>query len=269
MNHDEYADELPLLLTGELDRSRLRALVLHLRGCPECRAELVETAAAHAALTATRRTLALPLGVAGGGKCCGACGFVGPAAPPPASPRRPAPPGRARGGGRGAGRRGRPRGLGRDRSLARRLVGPVDGRGAPGPVRRRTRGVRHCCRAGRGRPGADVGSQRAHRHDDHHVGPAPGGRRALLLRVAARPGDQQDAAVGGRRGRLPPRPSRWRATWSTGTAPSTSACRPTTATRPTRRSRSCAPPTPDPATHREGQGVDRGSGICICWCITV
>jgi len=58
MPEDEFTSELPLLLTGELGRSRLREVVAHLRGCADCRAELVEASAAHAALTATRRTLA-------------------------------------------------------------------------------------------------------------------------------------------------------------------------------------------------------------------
>jgi anti-sigma factor RsiW len=58
---DDFTAELPLLLTGELDRSRLREVVAHLRDCPGCRADLVEAAAAHAALTATRRTLAEPV----------------------------------------------------------------------------------------------------------------------------------------------------------------------------------------------------------------
>ncbi len=60
--HDETVEELPLLLTGELDRPRLRLVVTHLRGCESCRRELVEATAAHAALTATRRTLAPPVG---------------------------------------------------------------------------------------------------------------------------------------------------------------------------------------------------------------
>jgi hypothetical protein len=57
---DEFSDELPLLLTGELGGSRLRLVVAHLRECADCRAALVEAAAAHAALTATRRTLTEP-----------------------------------------------------------------------------------------------------------------------------------------------------------------------------------------------------------------
>jgi hypothetical protein len=57
MTHEEVVADLPLLLTGELDRGRLQEVVGHLRGCPDCGSELVETATAHAALTAARRTL--------------------------------------------------------------------------------------------------------------------------------------------------------------------------------------------------------------------
>jgi hypothetical protein len=56
-DHDVVVEELPLLLTGELDRDQTMAVLRHLRACPTCRAELAEAAAVHATLTSARRTL--------------------------------------------------------------------------------------------------------------------------------------------------------------------------------------------------------------------
>jgi Anti-sigma-K factor rskA len=43
-------DELPQLLTGEADRATVAAVSTHLRGCEDCREELIAAIAAHAAL---------------------------------------------------------------------------------------------------------------------------------------------------------------------------------------------------------------------------
>jgi Anti-sigma-K factor rskA len=43
-------DELPQLLTGEADRATVAAVSTHLRGCDDCREELIAAIAAHAAL---------------------------------------------------------------------------------------------------------------------------------------------------------------------------------------------------------------------------
>ncbi|GAB3691355.1 anti-sigma factor [Angustibacter aerolatus] len=50
-------DDLPLLLTGELDRRTAETALEHLRGCDECRLELVDLAGAHGALTTAARLL--------------------------------------------------------------------------------------------------------------------------------------------------------------------------------------------------------------------
>jgi Anti-sigma-K factor rskA len=43
-------DELPQLLTGEADRATVAAVSIHLRGCEDCREELIAAITAHAAL---------------------------------------------------------------------------------------------------------------------------------------------------------------------------------------------------------------------------
>ena len=43
-------DELPQLLTGEADRATVAAVSTHLRGCEDCREELIAAISAHAAL---------------------------------------------------------------------------------------------------------------------------------------------------------------------------------------------------------------------------
>ena len=48
-------EELPALVSGELDGEATRAIAHHLRICGECRAELVEVALAHGSLTAAMR----------------------------------------------------------------------------------------------------------------------------------------------------------------------------------------------------------------------
>jgi hypothetical protein len=102
-------DDLPLLLGGELGRSRLSEVVGHLRECPHCRAELVEASGAHAALTAARRLL--DPSVAGpavaAARASGESGGSGePEELPPLSPLPPAPD-RSDGRSRRSGRLGR------------------------------------------------------------------------------------------------------------------------------------------------------------------
>jgi anti-sigma-K factor RskA len=48
-------DELPLLLTGEADRSTVAAVAVHLRECEDCRNELIAAITAHAALMSAAR----------------------------------------------------------------------------------------------------------------------------------------------------------------------------------------------------------------------
>ncbi len=48
-------DELPLLLTGEADRATVAAVSAHLRMCEDCRDELIEVIAGHAALTSAAK----------------------------------------------------------------------------------------------------------------------------------------------------------------------------------------------------------------------
>ena len=56
MNEAEHCvDDLPGFLHGELRLERLRAVTMHLRGCPECRRELVEIAVGVAALARVER----------------------------------------------------------------------------------------------------------------------------------------------------------------------------------------------------------------------
>jgi anti-sigma-K factor RskA/putative zinc finger protein len=58
VTHDEVVEDLPSLLTGELGRAQLAEVAAHLRGCAECRIELVEVATAHGALASARHMLA-------------------------------------------------------------------------------------------------------------------------------------------------------------------------------------------------------------------
>ncbi len=48
-------EELPALVSGELEREATRSIARHLRICGECRAQLVEVALAHGSLTAAMR----------------------------------------------------------------------------------------------------------------------------------------------------------------------------------------------------------------------
>jgi hypothetical protein len=48
-------DELPLLLSGEADRATVTAAAAHLRGCVDCRDELITALTAHAALSSAAR----------------------------------------------------------------------------------------------------------------------------------------------------------------------------------------------------------------------
>jgi len=48
-------EELPALVSGELEREATRSIAHHLRICGECRAQLVEVALAHGSLTAAMR----------------------------------------------------------------------------------------------------------------------------------------------------------------------------------------------------------------------
>jgi hypothetical protein len=48
-------DELPALLTGEADRDTVTAAAAHLRGCEDCRHDLVSALVAHAALASAAR----------------------------------------------------------------------------------------------------------------------------------------------------------------------------------------------------------------------
>jgi hypothetical protein len=76
--HDEepnhVVDELPALLSGELDRATFNRVVRHLDGCDSCRRELVDVSAANAALRTVatlmdtgREGLAAGTGPTGGG----------------------------------------------------------------------------------------------------------------------------------------------------------------------------------------------------------
>lgn len=55
MNAPHIGDELAALLRGELDRTSTAAAGRHLRGCDECRRDLVDIAIAHGSLAAARR----------------------------------------------------------------------------------------------------------------------------------------------------------------------------------------------------------------------
>jgi hypothetical protein len=55
MTEPHVFDELPLLLTGEADRSGVSAAAVHLRGCEDCRQELISAVVAHAALSSAAR----------------------------------------------------------------------------------------------------------------------------------------------------------------------------------------------------------------------
>jgi Anti-sigma-K factor rskA len=48
-------DELPLLLSGEADRTAVSAAATHLRACEDCRQELISAVVAHAALSSAVR----------------------------------------------------------------------------------------------------------------------------------------------------------------------------------------------------------------------
>jgi hypothetical protein len=52
---DHVFDELPRLLSGEADRITVGAMATHLRGCPDCRDELISAAVANAALLSAVR----------------------------------------------------------------------------------------------------------------------------------------------------------------------------------------------------------------------
>jgi Anti-sigma-K factor rskA len=49
------SEDLPRLLTGDATRQEVLAASEHLRGCPDCRQELVSAVVAHAALTSAQR----------------------------------------------------------------------------------------------------------------------------------------------------------------------------------------------------------------------
>jgi anti-sigma factor RsiW len=58
VSHDAATeDELVALLRGELDRERTTEVAEHLRGCDDCRLELVDVAEVHGSLTAAARLL--------------------------------------------------------------------------------------------------------------------------------------------------------------------------------------------------------------------
>jgi hypothetical protein len=58
MTHGDASDEyLVALLRGELDRGRTREVIEHLRGCDDCRRQLVDVAEVHGSLTAAARLL--------------------------------------------------------------------------------------------------------------------------------------------------------------------------------------------------------------------
>jgi Anti-sigma-K factor rskA len=64
------AEDLPLLLTGDAPREAVQAAADHLRGCDDCRQELVAAVTAHAALTSAHRfaaDLVTPSSVSPGG----------------------------------------------------------------------------------------------------------------------------------------------------------------------------------------------------------
>ena len=48
-------DDLPLLLSGDADRATVTAAAAHLRGCEDCRQELISAVVSHAALTSAVR----------------------------------------------------------------------------------------------------------------------------------------------------------------------------------------------------------------------
>lgn len=54
-NDEHVVDELPRLLTGEADRSTAMSAATHLRGCEDCRQELVSAVVSHASLTSAQR----------------------------------------------------------------------------------------------------------------------------------------------------------------------------------------------------------------------
>ena len=55
MSDEHVFDELPLLLSGEADRATVTAAAAHLRGCDDCRQELISSVVSHAALTSAVR----------------------------------------------------------------------------------------------------------------------------------------------------------------------------------------------------------------------
>lgn len=56
-------DDLPLLLSGEADRATVAAAAEHLRGCEDCREELISALVAHASLTSAARFAPAPAAV--------------------------------------------------------------------------------------------------------------------------------------------------------------------------------------------------------------
>jgi hypothetical protein len=54
-NDEHIVDELPRLLTGEADRTTTMNAATHLRGCEDCRQELVSAVVSHASLTSAQR----------------------------------------------------------------------------------------------------------------------------------------------------------------------------------------------------------------------
>lgn len=53
-------DDLPMLLRGEADRATVAAAAEHLRGCEDCRQELISALVAHASLTSAARFAPAP-----------------------------------------------------------------------------------------------------------------------------------------------------------------------------------------------------------------
>lgn len=55
MSDQHVFDDLPLLLSGEADRATVTSAASHLRGCEDCRQELISAVVSHAALTSAVR----------------------------------------------------------------------------------------------------------------------------------------------------------------------------------------------------------------------
>jgi hypothetical protein len=51
---DHVEDQLPSLLLGDISPGAVRAILIHLRECPDCRDELVFIVIAHASLLCAR-----------------------------------------------------------------------------------------------------------------------------------------------------------------------------------------------------------------------